>query len=130
MTLTKQIKNDLMQAMKTKDEDLKRTLRVLIGELQRTNHKIELLSDKAVVGTIRSLLKAENMGSEDEQYFNILRTYLPKQLNEQEIKTWIINNVDFSQLKNKMQAVGMVIKQFGGLVDGKSVKSIVQKIEG
>ncbi len=130
MTLTKQIKNDLVQAMKTKDEDLKRTLRVLIGELQRTNHKIELLSDKAVVGTIRSLLKAENMGSEDKQYFNILRTYLPKQLNEQEIKTWIINNVDFSQLKNKMQAVGMVIKQFGGLVDGKSVKSIVQKIEG
>ncbi len=129
MTLTKQIKNDLMQAMKTKDEDLKRTLRVLIGELQRTNHKIELLSDKAVTGTIRSLLKAENMGSEDKQYFNILRTYLPKQLNEQEIKTWIVNNVDFSQLKNKMPAVGMVIKQFGGLVDGKSVKSIVQKIE-
>ena len=128
MALTEQIKNELKEAIKSKNEDLKRTLRVLIGELQRVNHKIELITDDEFIKIVQSLLKAEDKGSKDDQYFDILRTYLPKRLSEQEIETWVKENIDFSQLKNKMQAVGLVMKQFSGLVDGKIVKEIIQKI--
>lgn len=54
----------------------------------------------------------------------IATSYLPKQSSKEEIIIWIQNNIDFSTLKNKMQAMGPIMKEFKGC-DGNFVKEIL-----
>ena len=54
----------------------------------------------------------------------IAQNYLPKQASEEDIISWIKENIDFSTFKNKMQAMGPIMKQFKGC-DGNFVKSIL-----
>lgn len=72
--------------------------------------KIQKLSEKLTSATI-----------------SIAQKYLPKQASEEEIREWISKNIDFSTFKNKMQAMGPIMKQFKGC-DGNFVKSILMKI--
>ena len=57
----------------------------------------------------------------------IAQSYLPKQASEDEIIEWIKKNLDLTQFKNKMQAMGPIMKQFKGC-DGNFVKRILLKI--
>ena len=57
----------------------------------------------------------------------ILQSYLPKQVTREEIEAWIKENIDFSQYKNKMQAMGTIMKQFGKTADGKQVNQILKE---
>jgi Glu-tRNA(Gln) amidotransferase subunit E-like FAD-binding protein len=47
----------------------------------------------------------------------------------EEIISWIKENIDFSEYKNKMQAMGAIMKHFGKQADGKMVNEILQKWE-
>ena len=47
----------------------------------------------------------------------------------EEIEAWIKENIDFSQYKNSMQAMGIVMKHFGKLADGNIVKEILGNID-
>jgi hypothetical protein len=42
-----------------------------------------------------------------------------------EITHWIEQHVDFSEFKNKMQAMGLIMKHFGSTADGNAVKKIL-----
>ena len=57
---------------------------------------------------------------------SIAQSYLPKEIGEEEIINWITDNIDFSKLKNNMQAIGIVKKEFGGAVNPVLVKNIVE----
>ena len=48
--------------------------------------------------------------------------------SDDEIAAWITENIDLSQFKNKMQAMGPVMKHFGPAADGRRVKEILKKI--
>lgn len=50
--------------------------------------------------------------------------YLPKEPSREEIVEWILENIDFSQYKSKIQAMGLIMKQFNG-VDGDKIKQIL-----
>jgi len=54
----------------------------------------------------------------------IAQSYLPPEITEEEIISWIKGNIIFSKYKNKMQAMGPIMKQFEG-VDGNVVKKIL-----
>ncbi len=47
---------------------------------------------------------------------------------DEEVKKWIEQNIDFSQFKNKMQAMGLIMKHFGSLADGNMVRKILQEM--
>ena len=47
---------------------------------------------------------------------------------DEEIKMWIEKNIDFSQFKNKMQAMGSIMKHFGSSADGNTVKKVLQEM--
>jgi len=47
---------------------------------------------------------------------------------EEEITAWIHQNIDFSQFKNKMQAMGLIMNHFGATADGSFVKKIIQRM--
>jgi hypothetical protein len=132
MNLQKQIKSDLTDAIKTKDEDKKDTLRVILGEFGRL-HKKEL-SDDEVVKILKKLIKSEKemlekKGAEsDSTFIRVIENYLPKMATQEEIAKWIEQHVDFSEFKNKMQAMGVIMKHFGATADGNAVKKLLQNM--
>jgi hypothetical protein len=41
---------------------------------------------------------------------------------------WVEQNIDFAEFKNKMQAMGLIMKHFGATADGNTVKKILQEM--
>ncbi len=132
MNLQKQIKSDLPTAIKAKDEKKKDTLRVILGEFGRLDKKE--LSDDEVVKILKKLIKSEKemlekKGDETDSIFiSVIENYLPKMATQAEIANWIEQNIDFSEFKNKMQAMGLIMKHFGATADGNAVKKILLQI--
>jgi uncharacterized protein YqeY len=130
MALQEKIKKDLTQAMKDKDTVRKDALRVILGEFGRAETKA--LSDNDIIKILKKLLKSERemlekKGAEsDSEFARIVEVYLPQMATEEEIKAWIAENIDFSQFKNKMQAMRPIMQHFGGTADGDTVKTILQ----
>jgi uncharacterized protein YqeY len=132
MNLQNKIKKDLSAAIKARDENKKNTLRVVLGEFGRLDKKE--LSDDEAVKILKKLIKSEKEvleqkgEAENSAFIEIVESYLPKMAAEEEISAWIRQNVDFSQFKNKMQAMGVIMKHFGAAADGSVVKEILQKM--
>ncbi len=132
MNLQKQIKTDLSAAIKARDENKKDTLRVILGEFGRLDKKE--ISDDEAVKILKKLIKSEKEvleqkgDTENSAFIEIVESYLPKMAAEEEISAWIRQNIDFSQYKNKMQAMGVIMKHFGATADGNVVKEILQKM--
>src|SRR6056297_327467 len=133
MRIQEQIKQDLKQATKGKDEEKKNTLRIIIGEFGRAADKE--LSDEEVIKIVRKLIKSEQelleqsgQSASDSRYLQILAFYLPQMASDEEIRHWIADNIDFSHYKNKMQAMRDIMAHFGTSVDGNQVKQILQRM--
>jgi uncharacterized protein len=129
MKLQEQIKKDLTLAIKAKAEKRKDALRVILGEMSRLDKKE--LSDDEVVKILKKLLKAEKEvvekkgEKEDSEFIRVVEGYLPRMATESEIRVWIERNIDFSEFKNKMQAMGPIMKHFATTADGDIVKKIL-----
>jgi len=145
LVLHDKLREDLKKAMLNKDQEVRNTLRLIIAEFPKLTVPITLESGKKstrlknpeeisnddVIGIIKGLIKSEQTvleitGQSNSDYLEILQSYLPKMIDKEEITTWIKDNVDFSQYKNKMQAIGPVMKHFGKLADGKLVNQILK----
>ena len=130
MALQERIKKDLTAAMKAKDADTTAALRVVMGEFGRMPSKS--LADEEVVKILKKLVKSERevlerQGQTTESHFIVvLERYLPQMASEAEIEAWIRANVDMARYKNKMQAMGDIMRHFGEAADGNQVKTILQ----
>lgn len=130
MGLQEQIKKDLTAAMKAKDEEKKSILRVIMGEFGRQAGKE--LPDAEVIKIIKKLVKSEKEvlaqsgGGETNRFVEVAESYLPRMATEDEIAAWIRDNIDFSQFKNKMQAMSPIMAHFGASAEGNVVKKILQ----
>ena len=148
LSLHDKIRADLKKAMLGKDQEVRNTLRLIIAEFPKLTVPITLESGKKstrlkkpeeisnddVIGIIKGLTKSEQTvleitGQTSSDYLEILQSYLPKMIDKEEVTIWIKNNIDFSQFKNKMQAMGSVMKHFGKLADGKLVNQILKEWE-
>jgi len=128
MTSQAQIKDDLMDAIKAKDVERREALRVVLGEFDRQDTKA--LTDNEVAGVLRRLVKSERetlelKGEPDSSFIRIVEAYLPKLATDEEIAAFIQENIDFSQFKNKMQAMAPIMKHFGKTADGNAVKRVL-----
>jgi uncharacterized protein len=131
MSLQNTIQGELKNAMKAKDTVKTGAIRILIGEFQRQPEKE--LRDDQVIQIIKKLIKSEKellaaSGDKDTGYIAALEEYLPAQASEDDIRTWINENIDFSQFNNKMQAMRPIMNHFGSTVDGNTVKKILQEL--
>jgi len=145
LPLQMKLKEDLKQAMRAKDEVGRNTIRQVMSEFfkltvpvtleggkksTRPKHAEEITNDD-IIGIIQGLVKSEHIMLEAKQeatsdYLQILETYLPRQVAREEIVDWVRGNIDFSQFKNKMQAMGVIMKHFGKTADGKLVNDILK----
>jgi len=126
MTLQEKIKQDLVNAIKTKSDRLT-DLRVILGEIQRAPTKN--LPDDEVIKILKRLEKTTMEMGNDEEFLQMLRSYIPEMVGAEEIRAWIEENIDFLQLKNKLQAVGITKKYFGETAVGQLIKDIVMEME-
>ncbi len=132
MTIQEKIKQDLTLAIKAKDVETKNALRVAMGEFGRSDKKE--LPDDDVIKTLKKLIKSEKEllqqkgESDTSPFIDVLGGYLPQMAGEAEIYAWIQESIDFSQFKNKMQAMGPIMNHFGANADGNTVKEILQKL--
>jgi len=46
----------------------------------------------------------------------------------EEVLAWINENIDFTEFKSPMQAMGPIMKHFGQLADGNMVKELLQEL--
>ena len=133
--------------MLNKDPEARNAMRLIMAEFPKLTVPLTLESGKKstrlkkpeeitnddIIGIINGLVKSEQTVLEakkeaSSKYLEILQSYLPKMVSREEILAWITENIDFSQYKNKMQAMGTIMKHFGKTADGKMVNQILQEL--
>lgn len=147
MSLYEKIRQDMKTAMVNKDNDVRDTMRLIMGAFpsltvditlesgKKTTRvkKPEEITDEDLLGIIRKFAKSEKSVLElkketTSDYLELLNRYLPKMATPEQIEQWITENVDLDQFKSPMQAMGTVMKHFGKLADGNQVKEILKNI--
>ncbi|MEJ2168364.1 MAG: GatB/YqeY domain-containing protein [Desulfobacterales bacterium] len=145
-SLLEKIRRDLKQAMLKNDPEVRNAMRLIMAEFPKLTVPLTLesgkkstrlkkpaeITDDDILGIINGLVKSEQIVLEAKKqasstYLEILHSYLPKQVTREEIEAWIKENIDFSQYKNKMQAMGTIMKHFGKAADGKQVNQILKE---
>ena len=145
--LVKKMRSDLKTAMLNKDEAVKGALRVIMSEFPKITMPITMESGKKtsrpkkeeeitnddIITVIQGLAKSEKTTLELQKlersdYLDVLEYYLPKQVSKEEIVAWIKENIDLSQFKSPMQAMGPIMKYFGKKADGNIVKETLQEL--
>ncbi len=146
MPLHDKIRQDMKTAMVNKDTEVRDTMRLIIGAFPGLTVSITWeggkkstrvkqpgeITDDDILDIIRKFVKSEKTVLDlkketTSDYLELLNTYLPRMATADDIKTWIQDNVDFSQLKSPMQAMGTVMKHFGKLADGNQVKEVLKQ---
>ncbi|MEI3252204.1 MAG: GatB/YqeY domain-containing protein [Candidatus Gastranaerophilaceae bacterium] len=141
MTLSERINNDLKEAMKSKDSFRLSVIRMVKGAMQlaKPNPRDELTDDD-VITVISKQIKMRNdsikefeaagrsdLVEQNKKEIEILNTYMPKQLSEEEL-TEIIDKV-FEEVKPTSQKdMGLIMKNISPLVKGKADMSLVNKL--
>ena len=141
MTLSERINNDLKEAMKSKDSFRLSVIRMVKGAMQLAKpNPREELTDDDVITVISKQIKMRNdsinefeaagrsdLVEQNKKEIEILNTYMPKQLSEEEL-TEIIDKV-FEEVKpTSQQDMGLIMKNISPLVKGKADMSLVNKL--
>jgi len=129
MNLIEMVNADFMAAYKEKNMEKKDFLGVLKTEVTK---ETKTPDDMYVIGKIKSMIKnAESTNSLSETELEILNGYLPKQLTEEEIKTFILNIITdngFSGGKDMGKVMGLLKEGFDGQYDGKMASQLVKTL--
>lgn len=144
MSLKEQLFADLKEAMKQKNVILKDTVQIVrAGILQiEKDKKIELDDDGVIEVVAKEVKKCydvlpdyERSGRQDlidglNNKIKILKSYLPKQLTEEEIKqivSDVINEVKAQTMKDMGKVMTVVNVKVKGRADSKIVSNIVKQ---
>ena len=147
LSLHDKIRLDLKNSMLQKQNDIRDTLRVIMGEFPKLTVPITLesgmktfrvkkpeeITDDDLLGIMRGLAKSEKsvlelQKKESSPYLKVLGSYLPKMAGSEEVMTWINENIDLAEYKSPIQAMGTIMKHFGKLADGNMVKGLLQEL--
>ncbi|CCK80828.1 GatB/YqeY domain-containing protein [Desulfobacula toluolica] len=148
ISLYDKIRQDMKKAMVKKDTAVRDTMRLIMGSFPSLTVSITLesgkkttrvkkpeeITDDDLLNIIRKFVKSEKTVLElkketTSDYLELLNLYLPQMATSEEIKQWILDNVDLSGYKSPMQAMGNVMKHFGKLADGNQVKEVLKNMK-
>jgi uncharacterized protein YqeY len=147
--MEKKIQNDIMNAMREKDEIKLTALRAVKTSIMQTKtsptfkgDRDSVLPDSDVLKIIQKLVKEredsakiyidakrQELADKEIAEATILKTYLPKQLSIEEVteivKT-VIEEIGASSLKDMGKVIGIVNQRTSGQSDGKTISGIVK----
>lgn len=133
--MEKKIQNDLMAAMKAKDELRANTLRSIKAAIlnEKSNGVHHELTDNDIIKIINKLIKLrkdseeifvaagrQELADKEAQERAILEEYVPKKLTEEETKTAVetaISETGVSLPKEKGKLVGYLKQKYGETID-------------
>lgn len=145
MSLKDQLFIDYKSAMKAKDSLKKNTIQsVRAGVLQVEKDQHVTLSEDEVISVVVSQVKKrkaslpdfiksgrEDLISELKTEIEILESYLPEQLGEEDLKTMItdvINELGASSMKDMGKVMQVMTEKANGRADNTLVSQIVRKL--
>ncbi|HOT18805.1 MAG TPA: GatB/YqeY domain-containing protein [Spirochaetota bacterium] len=147
MSILTTIESNLKDAMKSKNELLSSTLRMMKSDIlyEKTKSTQELTDEKIIEVLTRSakrrkeaIAEYEKAGRDDlarkeKQELEIIMQYLPQQMSADEIASHVdavIASMGTITNKDTGKVMGQVMKDLKGKADGQVVKQIVaQKLE-
>lgn len=141
--LLDQIEQDLIKAMKEKDETTVSTLRMLKSALKNKEiQKKEELKDDDIIGLIQGQIKSrqesiklyqqgdrEELAQKEAQEIEILKKYLPEQMSLEDITTkvkQIILEVGAQSISDMGKVMGIASVELKGKADMSQVSKIVK----
>ncbi|MGX7106936.1 GatB/YqeY domain-containing protein [Hutsoniella sourekii] len=145
MSLTEQINQDAKAAMKARDKESLKTLRMLKAALQneQLNHSEPLTADQELTVINREMKQRRDSASEfaaagrDDlveevrSEMEIVERYLPEQLSEEEILQVIretMAEVNATSMADFGQLMGPVMAKLKGQADGQQVNQLVKSV--
>jgi len=128
MTLQEQIREDMIQAMKDKNVEVRDILRVAAGEFGRVGKD---LTNEQVIKVIKKMVEnAKELENLSEA--KILEVYLPSMIGEGQIKIIvanIINEHNYSGMQDMGKVMGEIKKlPTASQIDGKTSSGIVKQL--
>lgn len=149
MTLIEQIKNEIKEAMKNKDQVKLTVLRGLVSAF--TNELVAIgktphdeVTDELAMTVIKRASKQrkdaieqfekggrEDLAEKEKQELVIIETYLPAMMSEEQTRELVLKKKEELGISDKSgmgQLMGSVIKESQGQADGAMVKKIVDEV--
>ena len=144
MSLTEQMQKDMYVAMKNGEKEKATTLRGAYSKLKdKRIDKREDLSEQEEIQVIKTLVKQRNeaiemytranrddLASKEQSEREVLETYLPQMMNEDELKK-LINDIivetDAVAMSDFGKVMPVVMQRSAGKADGKLVQSLVRE---
>lgn len=147
MSLKEQISNDIKTAMKEKEVVKRDALRLLASAMKQIEvDERKELSDEDIIKIIQKQVKQRNdsmaqykeAGRSDLYDIEaaeaaIFETYLPQQLNDEELKAAIqsiIAEIGATSIKDIGRIMGASSKSIGALADGKRINECAKALLG
>ena len=145
MTLKQKIETDFKQALKSRDAIRTSILRMVKAAItsKEIESKVKELDDNGVVSVLNSLYKKgqesieqfekgnrQDLANKEKAEAEILKGYLPEQLNDAELETLIsraILEVNAVGPKDVGKVMKALMPNVTGRADGKKVSELVQK---
>ena len=146
MSLIEQIDQDLIKALKNRDQDMVTTLRGLKSDLKyhQINNKLEKLSDEDVVNVFSSAAKKrrdsidqfktggrDDLVAKESKELELIKKYLPEQLGPEEVEGLAkeaIAEAGAAIPGDIGKVMKILMPKVKGKADGKIVKETVTRL--
>lgn len=145
MNKKEEIQKALTTAMKARDEDTKRTLRLLMSSIKLAEvEKGEEIDESRILSILQKEIKTREDSIEEANQANredlvqtakkemtILSQFLPKQLSQDELRSLAVQVIDETEAKS-MQDMGKVMKilmpRLEGRASGQEASRVVREL--
>ena len=145
MSLKETLQQDLKNAMKAKNVFKRDVIRFLMSAIKQVEvDERRVLSDNDIIKLIQKSVKQredsatqykeagrEDLYEKETKEANLLKTYLPTQLSDDELKQIIqdvITQTKASSMKDMGKVMGLSISKTQGLADGKRINNFVKML--
>ena len=150
MSLREKIDNDYKNALKSKDKNKISTYRLILASIKdldianRSGPKKKKTDDNDVKQLLKKMIKQRTESIElykksnrpdllqtEQNEVNILSSYLPKQMSDEEIKTICqktIEQVGASSIKDMGKAMGELKKNYSDTIDFSKAGTIIKDL--
>jgi len=143
--LKSRLNQDLKEALKAKDEVKLRTVRMLLTAIKNFEvEKMTLATDEDILQIMSKEIKKrqeaiemyekggrQDLAQAERQEIEVIQSYMPKQLSEEEIKEIakkVISELNLKGPKDVGVAMKAIMPQVKGRADGKLVNKIVSEL--
>ena len=145
MNIKEKLENDMKDAMRNKDEERKRTLRMALSEIKLAEiDKGEALDEAGVIAIIQKEVKSRREAIADAERASrpdlvadantemaILETYLPQQLTPEELDALAQEAVDetgATSMREMGQVMKVLMPRLEGRATGQEASQAVRKL--